>query len=94
MGRIPHTLIVCYNISVKIRDIGCNDFVAAARNRRMVRLKLNIDAYLWIEAVVKSWPRSKPLPEQFYGELPLVGKSESRTLREYGIYEVDNYNGE
>ncbi len=72
------------------RDIGCDDFEMAALNRRMVRLKQNITGYLWIEAVVKGWPRSKALPEWLYGTLPTVGKHEARDLHKYGMYTIDN----
>ncbi len=68
-------------------DCGCDDFPAAARNRRMVRLKQNIDGYLFIEALVRSWPLNKPLPEQYYGYLPIVGKQEEL----YGFHEVGNF---
>lgn len=65
----------------------CDDYVAAKRNRRMVGLKQNISGYLFIEALVKSWPRNKPLPEWLWGTLPIVGKHEAREL--YGFHEVE-----
>ena len=64
----------------------CSDLEAAKRNRRMVKLKQNIMGYMFIEALVKSWPRNKPLPEWLYGTLPLVGKNEEREL--FGFHEV------
>ena len=70
-------------------DLLCADYVAAARNRRMVRLKQNITGYLWIEAIVRNCPRSKPLPEWLYHELPQIGKREAKELHKYGIYEVE-----
>ena len=53
----------------------------------MVSLKENISGYLFIEALVRSWPRGKPLPEELYGTLPTVGKHEAREL--YGFHEVE-----
>ncbi len=69
-------------------DLLCSDYAAAACNRRMVRLKQNIDGYLWIENLVRTWPRKKPLPMWLYGRLPSVGKQEARELYQYGIYEI------
>ena len=68
-------------------DLLCEDYKAAAHNRRMVRLKRNIEGYLFIEALVRSWPRSKPLPEELWGTLPSIGKHEARELN--GFHEVN-----
>ena len=68
-------------------DLLCSDYKAAARNRRMVRLKQNIEGYLFIEALVRSWPRKKPLPEWLYGHIPSVSKTEVRGL--YGFHEIE-----
>ena len=67
----------------------CDDYSRARINRQMVRLKHNISGYLFIEALVQSWPRSKPLPEWLWGTLPLVGKNEAREL--HGFHDVDNF---
>ena len=76
-------------------DIGCDDFGSAARNRKRIKSKDNLTWWLWYEAVVKGWPFRKPLPFWLpQGGLPKVGKYEARELYQYGIYEVDNYNGE
>ncbi len=72
-------------------DTGCSDFKKARDNRRMVRLKQNIEGYLWIEAIVGNWPHKKPLPEWLCGSIPTVGTHEERDMHEYGIYELDNY---
>ena len=66
----------------------CIDLEAAARNRKMIAEKRNIIGYQFIEAIVKAWPRNKPLPEQLYGNLPIVGKSERRSINQHGIYEI------
>ena len=76
-----------------IIDCGCDDFAAAARKRQMVRLKQNIEGYLWIEALVRGWPHKKPLPEWLFGHIPTIGREEEREMSQYGIYEIDNYNG-
>ncbi len=65
-------------------DLLCSDYKAAADNRKMVRLKQNIEGYLFIEALVRGWPRKKPLPERLFGYVPLVGKNENL----YGFHEV------
>lgn len=67
-------------------DLFCKDYSRAKTNRRMVRLKQNISGYVQIEALVRGWPRSKPLPEWLWGHIPSVGKTESREL--YGFHEV------
>jgi len=69
-----------------IIDLLCLNYKAAARNRRMVRLKQNISEYVRIEAKVKSWPKGKRLPDELLGTLPTVGKHEAREL--YGFHEV------
>ena len=63
----------------------CPDLRAAARNRQMVANKRNVIGYQIIEAIVKSYPRNKPLPEQLYGNIPSVGKHENL----YGFHEVE-----
>jgi len=63
----------------------CNDLESAARNRQMIKLKQNIEGYLFIEAMVKRWPRNKRLPEQFYGEIPIISNKENL----YGFHEVE-----
>jgi len=67
-------------------DLLCSDYEKAKRNRRMVKLKQNISAYLYIESLVKGWPRNKPLPSYLLGTLPHIGKKEERELR--GFHEV------
>lgn len=57
-------------------DLLCDDYSRAKANRRMVRLKQNISGYLFIEALVRNWPRKKPLPEWLWGTLPSVDKNE------------------
>lgn len=72
------------------RDTGCDDFGRAARNRKMVANKENIIGYLWVEAVVKSHPHGKPLPEWVpQGSLPIVGKHEIRNFERYGFHIID-----
>ena len=67
----------------------CTDLEAAARNRKMIAEKRNIVGYQFIEAVVKSWPRNKPLPEWIpLGKLPSIDKSERGNMKSYGIYEI------
>ena len=63
----------------------CDNFKRATDNRQMVRLKQNIEGYLFIEQLVRNWPRGKPLPEQLIGCVPTLGKHESM----YGMYEVN-----
>ncbi len=65
-------------------DLLCEDYSVAKRNRRMVELKENIEGYLFIEALIKRWPRKKPLPERLWGYIPSVSKNE----RLYGFHEV------
>ena len=66
-------------------SILCPDFKKASDNRDMVRLKQNIEGYLYIENMVRNWPRNKPLPEQLMGRVPTLGKHESM----YGMHEVN-----
>ena len=66
-------------------SILCPDFRRAADNRDMVRLKQNIEGYLFIENMVRNWPRSKPLPERLIGRVPTLGKHESM----FGMHEVN-----
>ena len=68
-------------------DLLCSDYKAAARNRRMIKLKQNIEGYLFIEALVRNWPRKKPLPEWLYGHIPSVSKTEAKNL--YGFHKVE-----
>ena len=63
----------------------CSDYKRAADNRDMVRLKQNIEGYLYIEQMVRDWPRGKPLPEQLIGRIPTLGKHESM----FGMHEVN-----
>ena len=65
----------------------CTNLSAAARNRRMVAENKNIIGYLFAEALVKSWPHNKLLPEYLLGTLPIVGKNEQREL--HGFHEVE-----
>jgi hypothetical protein len=53
----------------------------------MVRLKQNIEGYLFIEALVRSWPRNKRLPDALLGTLPSIGKHEARELN--GFHEIE-----
>lgn len=62
----------------------CSDYGRAAENRRMVRLKQNVDGYIYIETLVKNWPYKMPLPAWLYHELPRAGKGE----RLYGFHKV------
>ncbi len=73
-------------------DLMCLDYQQAAENREMVRLKQNIEGYLFIEALVRSWPRKKPLPEWLYGHLPVVNGQEAKELYRYGVYEINENN--
>ena len=68
-------------------DLLCSDYKAAADNRRMVKLKQNIEGYLFIEALVRNWPHNKRLPDALLGTLPSIGKHEAREL--HGFHEVD-----
>jgi hypothetical protein len=53
----------------------------------MVRLKQNIERYLFIEQLVRNWPRNKRLPDALLGTLPSIGKHEARELN--GFHEVE-----
>ena len=66
-------------------SILCPDFRRASDNRDMVRLKQNIEGYLYIENMIRNWPRGKPLPEQLIGRVPTLGKHESM----FGMHEVN-----
>jgi len=70
-------------------DLLCTDYERAGDNREMVRLKQNIDGYLFIEQLVRSWPRNKLLPERLLGNLPSLSKHETRNLYSYGLHEVN-----
>jgi len=70
-----------------IIDLLCDDYSKAKANRRMVKLKQNIEGYLFIEQLVRSWPRNKRLPDALLGTLPSIGKHEARELN--GFHEVD-----
>jgi len=63
----------------------CPDFNRASDNRDMVRLKQNIEGYLFVEQMIRNWPRGKPLPEQLIGRIPTLGKHESM----FGMHEVN-----
>ena len=63
----------------------CSDYKRASDNRDMVRLKQNIEGYLFIEQMVRNWPRGRPLPEQLIGHIPTLGKHESM----FGMHEVN-----
>ncbi len=64
----------------------CTDLNAAKRNRHMVKYELNTSGYLFVESLVKGWPRKKPLPEWLWGYIPSVGKHEVREL--FGFHEI------
>jgi len=68
-------------------DLLCEDYSKAKDNRRMVRLKQNIEGYLFIEQLVRNWPRNKRLPDALLGTLPSIGKHEAREL--HGFHEVN-----
>lgn len=71
------------------KDVGCDDFDSAERNRGMVARKENISGYIQIEAIVKAWPSRKPLPYWIpQGDLPQVGKGEN--IHRYGMHEVND----
>ena len=70
-----------------IIDLLCDDYSKAKANRRMVKLKQNIEGYLFIEQLVRRWPRNKRLPDALLGTLPSIGKHEAREL--HGFHEVD-----
>ena len=74
---------------VYIMDLMCEDYERAKDNRTMVRLKRNIEGYLHIEQLVKNWPRNKLLPDSLLGNIPSLGKHESRNIHQYGIHEVN-----
>jgi len=67
-------------------DLLCDNYKRAAKNRRMVKLKQNISEYVRIEAIVKSTPKNKRLPDQFYGQIPLASKNENL----YSFHEFDD----
>jgi hypothetical protein len=69
-------------------DLMCSDYSRASENRRMVKLKLNIEGYLFTESLVRNWPHKKPLPEWLWGKVPSIHKNESRQL--YGFHKLDN----
>ena len=74
-------------------DVGCDDFGNAARNRERVRKGENTAAYQISEAVVKAWPRNKPLPLWIpQGDLPQIGKSreELQELSDFGYHIIEN----
>jgi hypothetical protein len=66
-------------------DILCENYKRAKVNRKMVQLKQNIEAYLYIEQMVRNWPRSKPLPEGLIGRVATLGKHENM----FGLHEVN-----
>ena len=83
-------------------DLMCPDYQEAKQNRRMVKLRLNVEGYVFIENLVREWDIKKPLPNvvhkegkmyvsytegtSLYGHVPSVSKAESREL--YGFHEV------
>jgi hypothetical protein len=71
-----------------LTELLCDDFKSAKRNRRMIRLKQNIEGYVYIENFVKSYPKNKRLPENLLGNLPSLGKAEESYLHDYGMHEV------
>ena len=83
---------ICAILYLMVSDFMCADYERAARNRVMVRLKLNIEGYLFIENLVRNWPHKKPLPEYLCGHLPTVGKHEGGDL--YGFHEVESFSGD
>lgn len=46
-----------------MEDLLCLDYESAQRNRKMVKEKLNIEAYVYIENLVKGWPRRQKFPD-------------------------------
>ena len=78
-----------------ITDVGCDDFKKAAENRERIKSKSHLVWWLWYEAVVKSYPHSKPLPWWIpQGSLPIISKEESRHLHKYGFHEIDKVDKE
>lgn len=75
-------------------DLLCENYSKAKRNRKMVRLKQNIEGYIFMEEFLKRWPHRKKLPEWMYGEVPNIGKHEAKELHKYGIHITDDYYGE
>ena len=66
----------------------CMDYKRASENRDMVKLKLNIEGYLFIEAFVRNCPHDRPLPDRFYGRLPSIGNIKGKTLHQYGFHDT------
>ncbi len=59
------------------KDIGCDDFDQAARNRVIVSEKLFITFWLAMENVVRNTPLSCHLPSWIpLGQLPQIGKKD------------------
>jgi hypothetical protein len=50
----------------------------------MVKLKQNIEGYLFIENLVRGWSYRKPLPSWLFGYIPTVSKTEEL----HGFHEV------
>ncbi len=75
-------------MSMKI-DLMCESYKRAAANRQTIRLKQNISGYLEIEAIVRSWPYKKPLPNWItQGNLPKIGNTSNRAMHQGGFHEV------
>ena len=66
----------------------CMDYKAATVNRRMVRLKLNIEGYLFIETFVRNCPKNRHLPDRFYGSLPSIGNIKGKALHQFGFHDT------
>ncbi len=71
---------------MRFRDIGCDDFEKAARNREMVAQKRNISWYLMVETFLRGWPLTKPLPSWIpLGRIPMISKHENL----WGMHVID-----
>ena len=87
-------VIIYIGKNMKI-DLMCENYRAAAINRRMVKEGLNIEGYLFIEALVRNWPHKKRLPEWLLGTIPSISKHEARNMHpidiriEYRYYKPD-----
>ena len=72
------------------RDIGCDDFEAAARNRKMVAEKMNISAYVRVELALLNLPWWSPLPLWIpTGNLPIVTGQDLEWARRRNAEGVD-----
>ena len=62
------------------------DYERAAQNREMVKHNRYSTGYEEVAAILKSWPRKRPLPYWVpQGELPQIGKHEEL----YGMHEIE-----